>query len=116
MLTSVVEPPGGVNATHTSRSTARLTWEPVNKVLLYAVTVTDTDNPSSAPFVTNTSSTYVDINNLQPCSTYQIGVSSVNAFLVPGESRNVYYTTKSKKRNINTINQRKQININECVE
>ncbi|KAJ8390469.1 hypothetical protein AAFF_G00104040 [Aldrovandia affinis] len=92
---SVVEPPVNATVTNTGRSTARLTWEPVNKVLLYEVTIADIDNPSSAPFVTNTSSTSLDISNLQPCSTYRIGVSSVNDFSVPGEATYVRYTTKT---------------------
>ncbi|XP_035277663.1 fibronectin type III domain-containing protein 7-like [Anguilla anguilla] len=94
-VTTLVQPPGFVNVAHTSRSTARVTWESVSKVLLYQVTVVDTDNPNSAAFVRNTSSTFLDISNLQPCSTYRIGVSSVNAFLVPGEATYATYTTST---------------------
>ncbi|KAJ8274470.1 hypothetical protein COCON_G00090950 [Conger conger] len=90
-----MQPPGNVSVAHTGRSTARVTWESVDKVLLYDVTVFDTDSPNNAPFKTNTSLTYKNIQNLQPCSTYRIGVSSFNAFLVPGEPTNAVYTTKT---------------------
>ncbi|KAJ8357216.1 hypothetical protein SKAU_G00200100 [Synaphobranchus kaupii] len=94
-VTTLVQPPGYINIEHTGRSTARATWGSVSKVLLYEVTIIDTDNPNSATFVANTSSTYLDIRNLQPCSTYRIGVSSVNAFLVSGEATYATYTTKT---------------------
>ena len=38
----------------------------------------------------------MDISNLEPCSTYTVGVSSLNVFLIPGEAANVTYTTSSE--------------------
>lgn len=47
-------------------------------------------------FIRNTTSTTFDISNLEPCSTYTVGVSSFNFFLVPGEAANVTHTTSSE--------------------
>lgn len=87
--------PTGVKLTSTGRSTARVTWNAVSKVLLYQVTVTDSD-PRKAPVIRNTSATSMDIRNLEPCSVYTVGVSSVNVFLVPGEPYNVPHSTSSE--------------------
>lgn len=91
----VVQPPTAVSIVSTGKSTARVTWSPVSKVLLYQVMVTDS-NPSNAPAIRNTSTTSMDISNLEPCSTYTVGVSSVNVFLVPGEPANVLHNTSSE--------------------
>lgn len=48
------------------------------------------------PVIRNTTSTTFDISNLEPCSTYTVGVSSFNFFLVPGEAANVTHTTSSE--------------------
>lgn len=91
----VLQPPTGVNLVSTGRSTATVTWEAMSKVLLYQVAVTDSD-PAKAPAIRNTSATSMDIRNLEPCSSYTIGVSSINAFLVPGEPYNISYSTSSE--------------------
>ncbi len=90
-----MQPPTGVSLVPTGKSTARVTWDSVSKVLLYQVVVRDND-PSNAPVIRNTSSTSMDISDLEPCSTYTVGVSSVNVFLVPGEPANVSHTTSSE--------------------
>lgn len=92
---AVVQPPTVVSLAATGKSTARVTWSSVNKVLLYQVKVSDSDT-SNPPVIRNTSSTSMDISNLEPCSNYTVGVSSVNVFLVPGEPTNVYHSTSSK--------------------
>lgn len=92
---AVVQPPTGVTLVSTGKSTARVTWNSVNKVLLYQVTVTDSDT-SNAPVIRNTSATSMDISNLEPCSTYTVGVSSVNVFLIPGEASDVLHATSSE--------------------
>lgn len=94
----VVQPPTGVTLVSTGRSTARVTWNAVSKVLLYQVAVTDSD-PRKTPVVRNTSATSMDISNLEPCSSYTVGVSSVNVFLVPGEPHNVALSTSSESWN-----------------
>ncbi|XP_067460816.1 mucin-4-like [Thunnus thynnus] len=91
----MVQPPTGVSLVPTGKSTARVTWNPVSKVLLYQVSVKDNDNLSNPPVIRNTSTTSMDISNLEPCSTYTVGVSSVNIFLVPGEPSNVTHTTST---------------------
>lgn len=106
-LLEVVEPPTGVNFVSTGKSSGQLTWSPKSKVLLYQVTVSDNDNTSNAPIIRNTSATTMDITNLEPCSTYIVGVSSVNVFLVPGEASNVTHTTSSEylcKKNSKSTN------------
>lgn len=95
LLLEVVQPPTGVSLTSTGKSTAHVTWNTVSKVLLYQVTVTDSD-PSNPPVIRNTSATSMDISNLEPCSNYTVGVSSVNVFLVPGEPSNVFHSTSSE--------------------
>lgn len=101
----VVQPPTGVNLVATGRSTARVTWNAVSKVLLYQVTITDSD-PRKALVIRNTSATSLDITNLEPCSSYTVGVSSVNVFLVPGEPYNVDYSTSSKSQSTSEIERR----------
>lgn len=92
-LLTVVQPPTGVAVMPTGKTSARVTWNPVNKILIYQVNVTNTGHPSNDLVIQTTSTTYMDINNLEPCSTFIVGVSSVNAFLDPGEPSNVGYTT-----------------------
>ncbi|XP_014840249.1 PREDICTED: uncharacterized protein LOC106916456 [Poecilia mexicana] len=92
-ITTLVQPPTGVTLTPTGKSTARVKWNSVSKVLLYQVTVRDNGNPDRPPVVRNSSSTSMDISSLEPCSTYTVGVSSVNVFLVPGEPSTVTYNT-----------------------
>lgn len=87
-----------MNVTSTGRSTARVTWNAVSKVLLYQVTVTDSD-PRKAPVIRNTSATSMDVSNLEPCSSYTVGVSSVSVFLAPGEPYNVSLSTSSESYN-----------------
>eukprot|EP00063_Salmo_salar_P021882 XP_013996717.1 PREDICTED: fibronectin type III domain-containing protein 7-like [Salmo salar] len=94
-ITTLVQPPAGVAVVATGRSSARVTWQTVNKVLLYQVSITDSNKPS-VPVLKNTTTTYMDVSNLQPCSTYIVGVSSVNAFLEPGEPTNVSHITSSE--------------------
>ncbi|XP_008280490.1 mucin-19 [Stegastes partitus] len=94
-IMTLVQPPTGVALVATGKSTATVTWNKVNKVLLYQVVVSDNDNASNPPVIRNTSSTTMDISNLEPCSTYTVGVSSVNVFLVPGEASNITHTTST---------------------
>ncbi|XP_037644346.1 fibronectin type III domain-containing protein 7-like [Sebastes umbrosus] len=93
----VVPPPTGVTITSTGKSTARVTWNSVSRVLLYQVAVRDNGKPSNAPVIRTTSKTSLDISNLEPCSTYIVGVSSVNFFLDPGEAFNVEHNTSTIK-------------------
>ncbi|MEQ2241861.1 hypothetical protein ILYODFUR_029758, partial [Ilyodon furcidens] len=90
---TLVQPPTNVTLTATGKSTARVTWNPVSKVLLYQVTVRDIGRPNKPPVVRNSQSTSMDIGYLEPCSFYIVGVSSVNIFLVPGEPSTVAYNT-----------------------
>uniref|UniRef100_A0AAR2LCM5 Fibronectin type-III domain-containing protein n=1 Tax=Pygocentrus nattereri TaxID=42514 RepID=A0AAR2LCM5_PYGNA len=54
------------------------------------------NNRSGLPPMTwNTSATSLNISNLKPCSSYTIGVSSINMFLQPGEPSTALYTTSS---------------------
>jgi len=95
-LLEVVPPPTGVALVSTGKSTARVTWNSVSKVLLYQVAVRDNDTPGNAPVIRNTSATSMDISNLEPCSFYTVGVSSNNFFLIPGEASDVTYNTASE--------------------
>lgn len=91
-----MQPPRGVTATQTSRGSARVTWEPVTDVLMYYVTIRDTEEPNSRPSAYNVTDTKLDIEGILPCSTYLISVSSYSKFLVPSEPSDYTYTTNSE--------------------
>lgn len=95
-LPVVVEPPVSVIATQTGRSTARVTWQPVEDVLIYQVSIRDIDEPTSRPSVYNVTDTMLDVQDILPCSTYLISVSSFSKFLVPSEPTDYTYTTNSE--------------------
>ncbi|CAJ1061142.1 uncharacterized protein LOC117806306 [Xyrichtys novacula] len=92
-VTTLVMPPVGVQATQTGLGMARVTWQPVEDVLLYSVIVRDVDDPGSRPKVYNVSDTRLDVQGILPCSTYLISVSSFNKFLIPSEPTDHTYTT-----------------------
>lgn len=72
-----------------------MSWDSVSSVLRYQVTVVDSDT-SNPPVIRETSATSMDISGLEPCSTYTVGVSSLNVFSVPGEATNVLHVTSSE--------------------
>ncbi|XP_034531079.1 uncharacterized protein LOC117806306 [Notolabrus celidotus] len=96
-ITTLVEPPTDVTATQTGLGTARVTWQPVEDVLMYQVTVRDADDPGILPSVYKVTDTKKDLQNMLPCSTYLISVSSFNKFLVPSEPTDISYTTNKLK-------------------
>uniref|UniRef100_A0AAV2JWT6 Fibronectin type-III domain-containing protein n=1 Tax=Knipowitschia caucasica TaxID=637954 RepID=A0AAV2JWT6_KNICA len=93
-ITTLIPPPANVSATSAEKSTVLVTWEARDGVLMYQVTVTDTD-PSHDPVISKTSETSLIISNLEPCSNYTLGVSSLNAFSIPGEPNQVSHITSS---------------------
>lgn len=95
-LSVVIKPPVSVTATQTGRGTARVTWLPVEDVLLYQVTIRDIDEITSLPKVYNVTGTKLDIQGILPCSTYLISVSSFNNFLTPSEPTDYTYNTNSE--------------------
>ncbi|KAK2900552.1 hypothetical protein Q8A67_008667 [Cirrhinus molitorella] len=92
-IRTLVQPPDTVFVSALTQSTARVTWNTVTGVLLYQLSVTANNNPGLAPLIKNVTSNAVNISNLEPCTTYTIGVASINMFLEPGESTNYTYTT-----------------------
>ncbi|KAL1022755.1 hypothetical protein UPYG_G00031900 [Umbra pygmaea] len=92
-ISTLVQPPKDVTAVQTGKRTAHVSWQPVEKVILYKVTVVYLDEPNRKPFMINASSTQMDIENILPCSSYQISVASYNAFLQAGEATEYMYTT-----------------------
>ncbi|KAL7397583.1 hypothetical protein ABVT39_024505 [Epinephelus coioides] len=101
-ITTLVQPPAVVTVTQTGRGTARVTWQSVEDVLLYRVSVQDTDDPSSPPSVYNITDTQMDVHGILPCSTYLISVSSFNKFLLPSEPTDYTYTT-NKLRPVSAV-------------
>nr|XP_020471689.1 fibronectin type III domain-containing protein 7-like [Monopterus albus]XP_020471690.1 fibronectin type III domain-containing protein 7-like [Monopterus albus] len=89
---TLIQPPTGMTAVKTGNGTAKIMWNPVSKVLRYRVTVCNNDNPSETPFNTTVSTTSLNISVLDHCATYTVGVSSLNAFLDPGEPFNITYS------------------------
>ncbi|XP_062337580.1 fibronectin type III domain-containing protein 7-like [Osmerus eperlanus] len=94
-ITTLVQPPTTVAITSTGLSSARVSWQPVTNVLQYQVQVLKRGTPGSTPYLKSTTGTFMDLSSLEPCSTYTVGVSSVNAFGDPGEPSNVNYTTST---------------------
>ncbi|XP_061884565.1 uncharacterized protein LOC133635404 [Entelurus aequoreus] len=92
-VTTLMQPPVGVTATQTGLDTARVTWQPVEDVLVYHVEVQNTDEPGGEATVYNVTDTRLDVDSILPCSTYTISVSSFNNFLVPSEPTVYTYTT-----------------------
>ncbi|KAK7945711.1 hypothetical protein WMY93_001439 [Mugilogobius chulae] len=97
-ISTLVPPPDGVNATATTKSSALVKWNARSGVLMYQVSVTHTGN-NTPPVIKTTSKTFQTIDNLEPCSNYTLGVSSLDAFLTPGEPTEVSYITS----NINPV-------------
>lgn len=100
----MVQPPVGITAMQTNQVTARITWEPVNTVLLYHVRIRNLDDPNSQPSLYNATDTKLDVQGILPCSTYLISVSSYSMFLVPSEPTDYIYTTNSESAEPHNIN------------
>ncbi|KAM7387685.1 hypothetical protein PAMP_023907 [Pampus punctatissimus] len=92
-ITTLIQPPGGITATQMGRGTVRVTWQLVKDVLMYYVTIQDTEDPNSGTSAYNVTDTKLDIQGVLPCSTYLISVSSYSKFLVPSEPAQYTYTT-----------------------
>ncbi|RVE73628.1 hypothetical protein OJAV_G00033020 [Oryzias javanicus] len=102
-ITTLVTPPVVINAVQTNAVTARVTWQPVDKVFMYKVTIQNLDEPTSLPFVYNVTNTQLDIGNIRPCTNYLISVSSYNSFLVISEPTTYTYTT-NKLTPVSSVN------------
>ncbi|KAL7851296.1 hypothetical protein AOLI_G00216520 [Acnodon oligacanthus] len=94
-VNTLVQPPGVVTVTTVNSNTIYVTWSSVSGVLLYQVSLTENNRSGLPPMTWNTSATSLNIPNLKPCSSYTIGVSSINMFLQPGEPSTSLYTTSS---------------------
>ncbi|XP_017343677.1 uncharacterized protein LOC108276481 [Ictalurus punctatus] len=92
-VTTLVQPPAVVTVVPLLNQAVRVTWQHVDKVLMYKVTGTDANGTQILS--TTTSATFQDVQNLLPCKLYVIGVSSVNMFLDPGEAKLVNYTANN---------------------
>lgn len=97
----VVQPPVGVETTQTHAGTARVTWDPVENVLMYQVAVQNLDEPTKKPSVYNVTDIKLDINGILPCSDYLISVSSFSKFLQLSEPTNHNFTTNSESLETN---------------
>lgn len=95
-LSAVVEPPVNISVTQTGWSAVRVTWQPVQEVLMYQVKVRVTDDPTGQQSVYNVSDTHLSVQGILPCSTYLISVSSFNNFLMLSEPTDYTYTTNSE--------------------
>lgn len=91
---AVIQPPAVITLQQTGSQSAHISWQAVDKVLIYLVTVRNLNNTI---FSNRVFTTTLDLQNIAPCSTYLISVSSVNALLEPGEPREVNYSTNSKQ-------------------
>ncbi|XP_016147370.1 uncharacterized protein [Sinocyclocheilus grahami] len=94
-IRTLVQPPDNVAVNELTQTTARVTWNAISGVLLYQLSVMANNKPGFPPLIKNVTASPVNISNLEPCTTYTIGVASINMFLEPGESNNVTYTTST---------------------
>jgi len=94
---SVIQPPAVITVQPMGTQSARISWQPVDKVLVYQVTVKMWNSQNTTIHSNNVFGITLDVQNILPCSSYQISVSSLNAFLDAGEPREVNYTTNSKQ-------------------
>ncbi|XP_026111092.1 fibronectin type III domain-containing protein 7-like [Carassius auratus] len=94
-IRTLVQPPNNVAVTELTQGMARVTWNSVSGVLLYQMSVTANNKPGFPPVLKNVSGTAMNISNLEPCTTYTIGVASINMFLEPGESTNFTFLTST---------------------
>ncbi|XP_040924189.2 fibronectin type III domain-containing protein 7-like [Betta splendens] len=92
-IMTLVQPPVNVTLVSTGRSTARVTWSAVSKVLIYQVSVSAPYNPNIPIIIKNSSVLLIDITGLAPCTNYTVGVASLNTFLVPGNPTNATINT-----------------------
>lgn len=95
-LPAVTEPPVNISVTQTDFSAVRVTWHPVEDVLMYQVKIRVIDDPSRQPLVYNISDSHLSVQGILPCSTYLISVSSFNNFLKLSEPTDYTYTTNSE--------------------
>lgn len=95
-LSAVIEPPVNISVKQTGWSSVRVTWQPVQDVLMYQVKVRVIDDPTRQPSMYNVSDTQLSIQGILPCSTYLISVSSFNNFLMLSEPTDYTYTTNSE--------------------
>lgn len=94
---SVIQPPVLITVLQTRPQSAQISWQPVDKVLVYQVTVKNWNSLNTTIYSNTVFGTTLDVQNISPCSSYRISVSSLNALLEPGEPRQVNYTTNSKQ-------------------
>ncbi|XP_073669082.1 fibronectin type III domain-containing protein 7-like [Paramisgurnus dabryanus] len=84
------KPPAVITEQQTGTQSVHISWQAVEKVLVYQVTVR---NLSSTIFSNRVFTTTLDLYNITPCSSFQVSISSVNALLEAGEPRDVNYST-----------------------
>ncbi|XP_040040842.2 uncharacterized protein fndc7b [Gasterosteus aculeatus] len=94
-VTTLARPPLNITATYTGSDSARVTWQPVEDVLLYKVSIQDIDKPTRPPSVYNVTDTKVDVKGIFPCTTNLISISSYSKFLVPSEPTDYTYTANT---------------------
>lgn len=94
-ITTLVQPPVRIMVVQTGRNEAEVSWEPVDDVLMYRVSIREADQPNAESTVYNVTDTMRHLQNIQPCSEYLISVSSYNMFLVPSEPNVYSYTTNT---------------------
>ncbi|KAG7513796.1 fibronectin type III domain-containing protein 7 [Solea senegalensis] len=92
-ITTLAQPPEIVTAIQTGDFTARVEWSAVTDVLMYKVSIQNIDDPTSTPSEQEIPYTQLDVDNILPCSTYLISVSSLSQFLVPSEPTTHTYST-----------------------
>ncbi|KAF4097010.1 hypothetical protein G5714_022979 [Onychostoma macrolepis] len=94
-ITTLIQPPVVITVLQTRPQSAQISWQPVDKVLVYQVTVKNWNSLNITIYSNTVFGTTLDVQNISPCSSYQISVSSLNALLEPGEPRQVNYTTNT---------------------
>uniref|UniRef100_A0A8C1QH51 Fibronectin type-III domain-containing protein n=1 Tax=Cyprinus carpio TaxID=7962 RepID=A0A8C1QH51_CYPCA len=94
-ITTLIQPPVVITVLQIRPQSAQISWQPVDKVLVYQITVKNWNSLNTTIYSNTVFGTTLDVQNISPCSSYQISVSSLNALLEAGEPRQVNYTTST---------------------
>lgn len=92
----MTQPPSELTVVSSEANSIVVSWPAVDGVLLYKVSLKDTDNPDILPEVDDTSALSKTFSTLEPCSNYEVSVSSLNTFLLAGEPVISTYSTASE--------------------
>ncbi|XP_069497964.1 serine-rich adhesin for platelets-like [Ambystoma mexicanum] len=90
---TLTPPPTNIVITTISSYSAALTWQAVDKALMYGIYIYENADLSSSPIIRKTTALTVMLDNLLPCTKYIFGFTTFNWFYAAGEENRVSYHT-----------------------